>query len=404
MDDVLVARPAAAEPTAATRPSAPASSGCVAECHSGAWGLERLAPVWNAVVDAAGLTHPFATLEWTTAWWAAFGGHADLLIGVVRHRDTVVAIAPLMRARRRHGRWRSLDNAHTPRLDWALAADHRCEAAAALWPMLQELARTGGLELSHLPAESPTIPTLTRLAGRDGILVGLSPGPLSPRVDTRGTWDEYVERLSARHRRNMRTRLDKLARCGGVQLEIRDGTTDLTTALERGYWLEAAAWKHGAGTAIVDAADVRRFYTELAERTSPRGWLRLVFLKAGGERIAFAYALEYAGRLFVLKTGYDPAAARRSPGQLLFWHLIRHAFDARLAEVDLLGTFDDWKRLWTSEARRHCRMTMLGDSLSARIEHAVRFRAVPRLRRTSLYHWCRSARDRVSWRGRRHAD
>ena len=101
-------------------------------------------------------------------------------------------------------------------------------------------------------------------------------------------------------------------------------------------------------------------------------------------------------RLFLLKIGYDPAMARLSPGQLLFWCLVQRACaSACLSEVDLLGAFDDWKRQWTRTGRGHSRVSLFGLGLRARAEHALRFRARPWLRHSALAGFCRAARARL---------
>jgi CelD/BcsL family acetyltransferase involved in cellulose biosynthesis len=365
------------------------------EWLSGSDALDRLEPVWDEVVARAGLEHPFATHEWVASWWQAFSGGAELRVLVARRGASIDGLAPLMRQPGQR-RWRSLHNPHTPRVEWPVDRTRRDETFAALWRALAPLVLAGGIDLGDLPESSAMLTALTAGARRDGLLVGVQPSSVSPAIDTSVTWNAYVAGLSARHRRNMRGRLAKLARLGTVDLEFVSGGPGLHGALERGLWLEAAAWKRDAGTAIVTGGDLRDFYTTLAARAADRGWLRLIFLTAGGRRVAFAYALHYGPRLFLLKIGYDPELARVSPGQLLFWCLLQHACaNACVREVDLLGTFDDWKRLWTRDGRRHCRLSLLGRGLRARAEHALLYRARPWVRNSALHGLYRAAQARL---------
>jgi len=376
----------------ATSPVAAPRTSVTVEWLAGREALDRLEPVWDDLVVRAGLDHPFATHEWISSWWQAFGRGAELRVLVARRGASVDGLATLMR-RPGERRWRSLHNAHTPRVDWPVDQARHDDTFAALWRGLTPLVLAGGVDFGDLPESSATLAALTRLARRDGLLVGLRPTVVSPVIDTSGTWDTYLTGLSGRHRQNMRCRLAKLARQGPVELEFVPGGPGLHAALEHGLWLEAAAWKRDAGTAIVTGGDLRMFYTLLADRTAARGWLRLIFLTAGGRRVAFAYALQYGPRLFLLKIGYDPAIARLSPGQLLFWCLLQHACASTcLREVDLLGAFDDWKRHWTRTGRGHSRVSLFGRGFRARAEHALRFRARPWLRDSALLGLCRTAR------------
>lgn len=380
----------AAWPAAESAASAPV----VVERLTGPGALRALQPVWNDVVSAAGMDHPFATHEWVSSWWEAFGGSSCLSILTARSTQTITAIAPLMRPGAsgrlwQRNRWTSLHNAHTPRCDWAVGG-RRADGYAALWQFLQRDLHDG-LELADVPEGSPTLTAMAGLAEPDGWLVGLKPAAWSPRVRTTGTWEAYVASLSPRHRSNMRSRLNRLSRLGPVRMETVSGGAHLGEALERGFWLESAAWKRDAGTAIVSDSAVRDFYTRLAERAAAQGWLRLLFLTAGERRIAFAYALEYRDRLFLIKIGYDPEYARQSPGHLLFWCLLQDAFHSQVREVDFLGVGESWKRDWTADGQRHCNLTVLRDTARGRLEHALRFHAMPLLKRSGLYTWCRGA-------------
>ncbi|WP_410970048.1 hypothetical protein, partial [Salmonella sp. SAL4458] len=55
-----------------------------------------LEPAWNTLVQRAGIDHPFLTHEWIRTWWDCFGGERQLHIVLVKARDELVAIAPLM--------------------------------------------------------------------------------------------------------------------------------------------------------------------------------------------------------------------------------------------------------------------------------------------------------------------
>jgi CelD/BcsL family acetyltransferase involved in cellulose biosynthesis len=394
--DDLLTRAALLAHDASASVAAP-QPGVSVEWLAGREALDRLAPVWDDVVARARLEHPFATHEWISSWWQAFGQGAELRVLVARRGASVDGLATLMR-RPGERRWQTLHNAHTPRVDWPVDRASRDDTFAALWQALRPLVLAGGVDVGDLPESSATLAALAGHARRDGLLVGLQPTTVSPVIDTRGTWDTYLTGLSGRHRQNMRCRLAKLARQGEIALEFVSGGPGLQAALEHGLWLEAAAWKRDAGTAIVTGGDLRTFYTALADRTAARGWLRLIFLTTGGRRVAFAYGLHYGPRLFLLKIGYDPAIARLSPGQLLFWCLVQHACaNACLREVDLLGAFDDWKRLWTRTGRGHARVSLYGRGLRARAVHALRFRARPWVRNSALFGLCRTAR--VHFRG-----
>ena len=166
-----------------------------------------------------------------------------------------------------------------------------------------------------------------------------------------GGWDAYERRLSGRIRRDVARRWRRLEEQGAVSLEVADGAEQLEQLLEEGFRLEPSGWKARRGTAIASSDETRRFYSELAAWAEAQGWLRLSFLRVGGEAVAFQYALEASGVYYFLKGGYDPAYSRFSPGKLLVFALLERAFTVGLSRYDFLGADDAFKLEWTQTAR-----------------------------------------------------
>jgi CelD/BcsL family acetyltransferase involved in cellulose biosynthesis len=81
--------------------------------------------------------------------------------------------------------------------------------------------------------------------------------------------------------------------------------------------------------------------------------LRLAFMRIGGQAVAMQLMTESAGRLWLLKIGYDESYAACSPGQQLMLYVIGEAARRGLRAIEFLGEEEPWTRLWTSAAR-HC--------------------------------------------------
>jgi len=274
-----------------------------------------------------------------------------------------------------------ISNVHTQRADFIVSA--RCEHAyRALW---EHLTRLRGLWdvilLPHLPAASRTVDWLTRLAGDAGHHWGAWRAARSPRIVLDGSWEAYESGLPRKHRSNLRNRFKRLALLGAVELEIVTGGPELDQALRDGFVLEGAAWKEQGGTAIRCRPELQDFYARLGVRAARQGWLQLQFLKVGGRRVAFGYALRFKDTLYLLKPGYDPDFAAYSPSSLLCAMVLRAAFAQGLRAYDLLGDDDAWKRAWTDEVREHSWLFVFGRGARGRLLYLLKFRLLPWLRR-----------------------
>jgi CelD/BcsL family acetyltransferase involved in cellulose biosynthesis len=344
-----------------------------------------LEPLWNRLVDEAGIDSPFVRHEAVRTWWECFGAGRELHILLVKAGEDPIAIAPLMLCKRRlHGLTLNvlefISNVFVERFDFIIGRWPK-EAYRAMWTYLRLRKGLWDVLLLHqLQAGSRSSEELMRLAAEDGVLTGLRQTAESPYLPLVGSWESYFKGLDSKHRSNLRNRLKRLGRLGQASLEVVPPADDLAGALEDGFRLEAAAWKGQAGTAIQTQPQVRRFYTQLAGVAAQRGWLRLSFLNLDGRRIAFGYYLEYRNKLYLLKPGYDPEYAPYSPSNLLCYLVLRDAFERGVGELDFLGSADAWKLDWTGAVRSHYCLYVFADRLRTRLLYWTKIRLVPRLK------------------------
>ncbi len=384
-------------PAPAAVPPAEAAAPVTVERLDGLDALDRLEPVWNRTVERAGLTHPFASYEWVRSWCETQIDPSALHVYVARAGREITGLAPTIERRAGPGGCvgirQGVSCAHTPRLDFVVAARH-AETWRTLW---HELGPHGleSLELRDLAQDSPTLAAIEALAREDGLPVGRRLTLDCPWVQLPGSWDEYVRQMRRNLRKTLRARRQRLAHEGTIEFETIRTRDGLHEALADAFELEAAAWKGSAGTAINRHPQLVAFYTRLAERTADRGWLRLQFIRVADRRIAFGFSLQYAGRLYSMKTGYDPTFAACSPGQLFFEMSMRTACDEGVAIYDLLGARDAWKLEWTDLTQPHYLLSVFPDTVSGRALHSARYRMVPAIRRSRAYAAARDFAHRV---------
>jgi CelD/BcsL family acetyltransferase involved in cellulose biosynthesis len=350
---------------------------------------------WNDAVERARMPYPFVRHEWVRTWWDSFGpstrsarsGQApELHIILVRDETGIAGIAPLMRENATvYGlpvrRLALLANDHTPRTDFVIAANAD-DTYRAIWSSLrEEIDQWDVLQLTQLPKTSPTITAMSQFAAAEGLPIGTWKNSDSPYLELAGTWDRYWASLPAKFRSNVRNRLTRLTQIGEPRLEILTDRSAITAALDDAWRLEASGWKDQEGTSIGSDPARQAFYTLLAERAVDRGWLRLLFLTVGGQRIAVSYSAVYDDRLFLLKTGHDREYHTCSPFKLLTYFAVQDAYARGLREIDFLGDTEPWKQEWTPAARAHDWLFVFSHSRRARLLHSVKFQMAPEIRK-----------------------
>jgi CelD/BcsL family acetyltransferase involved in cellulose biosynthesis len=350
----------------------------------------NLEPVWNQLVEASGIDHPFLEHVWVRTWWECFGAGSRMHVLVLKERDEVIAIAPLISTRvRMFGipvrRLGFFYNEHVPRADFLIARRPE-DAYRAIW---NHLRCTSGswdlLQLCQLRQGAGTFEEILRLASEDGLPTSVWMSGASPLVDLDTSWRQYHDGLAAKHRSNLRNRFKRLNQTGLVTIETVAAPESLSGALDAGVQIEESSWKREAGTAISCDANVRKFYETFARRAAERTWLRLNFLRAGEQRVAFDYSLAYRDQIFLLKLGYDPAFSAYSPSNLLLSMALENAFEQGLKTYDFLGENAEWKSCWTKASRSNYWLSVFSRSFKGRSLHFLKSRVIP---------WVKSARQR----------
>lgn len=350
----------------------------------------ELAMVWNRLVKEANIDHPFASHEWVRSWWQCFGAGKKLHALLIKSDDRPIAIAPFMLSvGRMYGiKMRKIEfiaNVHTPRCDF-IVADRAREAYRAIWDYLASNRRLWDvIELEQVLFDSPTLKELPPLAAKGGFLTGTWHSEDCPYVELSRGWSELIRGLSHNHRSQMGKRLRRLGRIGPVRLEVISNPDNLQEVVGEGFEIEAAAWKRNAGTAILCRPELVCFYRQIADEALKLGILRLIFLTVGDTRIAFAYGLFQNNKMYVLKAGYRPPYARFSPYLLLCHLLFQQACERGVSEYEFLGASDAWKLHWADKTRPQYWFYIFSRNFRGSLVHAVKFGALPTLRRRRLY-------------------
>jgi CelD/BcsL family acetyltransferase involved in cellulose biosynthesis len=363
----------------------------------------RIGPVWNQLVEEAGIEYPFMRHEWVRTWWDCFEHGAKLHIVLVKQGDETIAIAPLMFDRGRlYGcsvrRLRGIANVYTERFDFILTQRPK-DACRAIWKYLAAKASDWDvLELRQLPDGARVKEHLLRYTFDDHFLFGSWHSSDGPYIPINRSWEAYLKTLSKKHLSNLRGRMKGLHRVGTVQHEILSGCEQLDRTLNEAFLLEAAAWKGKAGTAILNRPDRLGFYRQLMKRAAERGWMRLHFLTLNGKRIAVQLALQLNNKLYILKSGYDPHYAQFAPSLVLCEMMLHDAWKQNLSEVDFLGDAERWKLDWAGHTRAHSWLFVFPNRPRTRFLHRLKFAVLPRLHQHPLYRVVRDAGRRVGLR------
>ena len=304
--------------------------------------LGEHAEQWDALALAAGA--PFMSVEWQQGWAESFGGGAASW--TVLH-DTDGSIRACTSVQRAQGRLSSTTNVHSP--DWDVLARDEQAQAELLVALIGE--RAARVSLQGMLAEGAGARVAERELAAQGYSVVSVPGPFCPWLTLPASWEELEAASSSSLRSQVRRRRRGLEREGELTFRVSGAPDSLARDLETFLKLEASGWKGRNGTAIVSKPSTESLYRSYAAGAAAKGWLRLYMLELDGEAIAADFGIAFAGTGVFVKTGFDEARARLSPGLVLRAEVLRSSIEEGLTGYDFLGDPDIYKTRWTSETR-----------------------------------------------------
>ncbi len=208
--------------------------------------------------------------------------------------------------------------------------------------------------LAGLSADSKEEQALRQSPRKRGFLVVRPRAFATAWLPLDGDWKTIEAKMTSKNRKYIRWARKAAEREGSVRFDVVLPTeADLEDHLKEAFRVESAGWKSRANSAILSDPRRKRFW-ELFARTATRlGIFRLFFLRIGHETAAVRMAVEYAGRLWDCKIGYDERWARFSPGILLTNETLQYACEQRLDGLEFLGQAERWERRWPIKLRYH---------------------------------------------------
>ncbi len=307
-------------------------------------------PQWKELLARDPDRHIFATPEWNKVWWEEFGAGKDLFVVTVRRAEDLVGIVPLYRKFEGDRRIvRFLGGVQlTDYLGPICSLDDRADVAAALvsWLGTDEIA-WDEFDAHNMPVPFGFGEFLVAHADRAGFDFSVEQEETSAVLPLPGSWDEYLDMLDSKERRELRRKRRRFAR------EVPDATvrraTDESLDRDLKYFVELHRGAEGHKGHFMKP-EVATFFDRLAHALMSHGWLRLDLLEIGDRPVASTFSFELGGTFYLYNSAYEPELKRLSPGVVLVSRLIEESIDRGLKRFDFLRGEERYKYQLGAEA------------------------------------------------------
>ena len=200
-----------------------------------------------------------------------------------------------------------------------VAADALPEFWSAVFDGLEQDGTAGLLELPVMGIDGPVFKQLIDCCLRKAIPLQLEGLYTRAVMEMAPSTEEYAARTPRlhSHRRDYARSERRLSEIGKLELFQLAAEEDAAPRIHAFTLLEAAGWKGHEGTAMACARADCDYLMEVGLAAHSRQALMLVELRLDGKPIAAQINLRSGNVVFGLKTTYDEAHGKNSPGMLL---------------------------------------------------------------------------------------
>jgi CelD/BcsL family acetyltransferase involved in cellulose biosynthesis len=355
---------------------------------------EALRPAWAVLAGRSFRNEITQSPDWLLTWWQVFGQRdgRQLRLGTLYDGERLIGLAPLLWRRHRYGgvvpfrRLEFLGSGEHPSEGiysnhLSILAEAGAEAYVARAFARAILDETFGswdeVVLTMMAADTPLPGLLADAFSADaftaaGLTVETAEIAQAPYIPLPATWDDYLQRLSANGRRNIRRSLKALTESSmGESRLIRvtdvaelEQAKSILMRLHQRRWNDAGVFRMPAYV---------QFHDALMRRLLSKGSLLLTWLRLGDEPVGAFYGMEWAGKVYAYQLGrHTDVANRLRPGATLLALLIRQAIEAGHGEFDLLADDAPFKRQLTSHARPLVRLRVARRSFAEAMRRAAK--------------------------------
>jgi CelD/BcsL family acetyltransferase involved in cellulose biosynthesis len=304
-----------------------------------------LVRAWQRLEASASL--PMQSHAFASALSSTLLAETDVEIFFIREQDDIAALLALARGPGPFGRW-TVIGAH----EVCEPYDALCLDSQAARRLAEAIARDGrAIEVDRIPARSPLIEAM-REAIRGKGWISVRPAIPTPTIALDSSWRDPAARFNSGRRSDFRRAARRASEFGEVAFEmLAPGPAEFDALFDEAVAVEARSWKQEAGTAISADRAKESCFRLFFRSASERGDFRIAFMRIDGRAVAMQMALEWRGRYWLFKIGFDEEYERCSPGTLLMLHTLGWAAQRELGAYELLGNVEPWiAQFWTREA------------------------------------------------------
>ncbi len=272
---------------------------------------------------------------WLRVWWQAFGAASELHLRSVREGKKVIGIAPL---RIKDGVACFIGSGDVcDYMDFVTAPGKE----RAFFTTLLDHSQHEGIRelyLESLRPDSTAMTSLVGLAKSRGYEVACTQQDVSLDLELPSTWEEYLNTLTPKQRRETGRRFRRLEEMGDTVFR----TTESAEPEVMNVFFKLLRESRPDKAAFM-TTDMECFFRALADTMADAGMLRMGILEVSALPVAAVLCFDYNETVYLYNSGYDPQHGFLSVGLLSKVLSIKDSIARGRVRYDFLKGAEEYK-------------------------------------------------------------
>ena len=296
----------------------------------------------------------FILPSWMETWWEEFGSGFDLLLLTIHHENQVIGIAPLKVREKTASIIGSSDVSDF--VDFiTLSGRERVFFSCLLEYLLNK--GVSCLDIKHVHPESSIYRFFVEEAKKHRSEVSCKQDDVSLELSLPAYWDDYLTFLSGKQRHEVRRKIRRLQEAGSINYHTITGSDEVTRLLNTFFWMfsESREDKERFLTTSRES-----FFRSMASKMAEQGLLKMGLLELNDKPVSIILYFDYANKICLYNSGFDPKYRHLSVGLLLKIFCIKDSIKKNKATFDFLKGNETYKyRLGAREVPLyHCQISI----------------------------------------------
>jgi len=293
----------------------------------------------------------FVLPNWLRSWWQSFGADDDLCLLSVRDNDEVIGIAPL-RVRGKEAYFIG-DSDVCDYLDLVSVPEKETDFLSVVIGYLREIG-VAHLNLAPVRQSSALWTHLPYEIARDcGCEVALDQEEVLVEMDLPDSWEEYLNLLTTKQRREVKRKLNKLANAGTANYRVYNSADAINTFLE-------LFGRNKEDKVAFMTSRMEAFFISIAKSMAEVDILKIGVLELESSLVAAVMCFDYKGIVYLYNSAYDSAYGYLSVGLISKIMCIKDSIEKGKKSFNFLKGAEEYKyRLGGVEAPVYnCRINL----------------------------------------------